>query len=48
MPKAKPEGQWAMNNTLAASGTKEASLRKRAIAIGEKIGLYKDWRLSKG
>ena len=25
-----------------------AKLRKRAIAIGEKIGLYRDWPVSKG
>jgi hypothetical protein len=37
-----------MNNTLLAIGIKDAKLRKRAIAIGEKIGLYKDWPMSKG
>ena len=25
-----------------------AKLRKRAIAIGEKIGLYRDWPVAKG
>lgn len=48
MPKAPPEAKWSMNNTLAAIGIKQAKLRKRAIAIGEKIGLYKDWPVSKG
>jgi hypothetical protein len=48
MPKAKPEVQWTMNNTLMAIGIKCAAHRKRAIAIGEKIGLYKDWPVSKG
>lgn len=48
MPKAKPEVQWTMNNTLAAIGIKHAKHRKRAIDIGEKIGLYKDWPVSKG
>jgi 3-methyladenine DNA glycosylase AlkD len=48
MPKARPEVQWTMNNTLLAIGIKDAKLRKRAIAIGEKIGLYKDWPASKG
>ena len=48
MPKAQPEVQWTMNNTLIAIGIKDAALRKRAIAIGEKIGLYKDWPASKG
>jgi 3-methyladenine DNA glycosylase AlkD len=48
MPKAPPETQWTMNNTLMAIGIHDAALRKRAIAIGEKIGLYKDWPVSKG
>jgi 3-methyladenine DNA glycosylase AlkD len=48
MPKAKPEVQWTMNNTLGAIGIRHATLRKRAVAIGEKIGLYKDWPVSKG
>jgi hypothetical protein len=48
MPKAPPETQWTMNNTLAAIGVHHARHRKRAIAIGEKIGLYKDWPVSKG
>ncbi len=48
LPKARPEVQWTMNNTLMAIGIKHAAHRKRAIAIGEKIGLYKDWPVSKG
>jgi 3-methyladenine DNA glycosylase AlkD len=48
MPKASPEVQWTMNNTLAAIGIRYAAHRRRAIAIGEKIGLYKDWPVSKG
>jgi 3-methyladenine DNA glycosylase AlkD len=48
MPKALPEVQWTMNNTLGAIGIHHAKLRKRAIAIGEKIGLYRDWPVSKG
>ncbi len=48
MPKAKPEVQWTMNNTLGAIGIHHAKHRKRAIAIGEKIGLYRDWPVSKG
>lgn len=48
MPKAAPETKWTMNNTLAAIGIKHAEHRKRAVAIGEKIGLYKDWPVSKG
>lgn len=48
MPKAVPEVQWTMNNTLAAIGIHHSKHRKRAIAIGEKIGLYRDWPVSKG
>lgn len=48
MPKAKPEVQWTMNNTLAAIGIHHADLRPRALAIGEAIGLYRDWPVSKG
>lgn len=48
MPKARAEVQWTMNNTLMAIGVRHAAHRKRAIAIGEKIGLYKDWPVSKG
>jgi 3-methyladenine DNA glycosylase AlkD len=48
MPRAKPEVQWTMNNTLAAIGIHAPKLRKRAVAIGEKIGLYRDWPVSKG
>ncbi|MCK6486198.1 MAG: DNA alkylation repair protein [Phycisphaerae bacterium] len=48
MPKAPPETQWTMNNTLMAIGIHHAKHRKLAIAIGEKIGLYKDWPMSKG
>lgn len=48
MPKAKPEVQWNMNNTLGAIGVHHPKHRKRAVAIGEKIGLYRDWPVSKG
>ncbi len=48
MPKAPPETKWTMNNTLGAIAIKHATHRKRALAIGEKIGLYKDWPVSKG
>ncbi len=48
MPKAAPEAQWTMNNTLAAIGINSAAHRKRAMAIGEKVGLYRDWPVSKG
>jgi 3-methyladenine DNA glycosylase AlkD len=45
---AAPQVQWTMNNTLAAIGIHFPKHRKRAIAIGEKIGLYRDWPVSKG
>jgi 3-methyladenine DNA glycosylase AlkD len=48
MPKAMPEVQWTMNNTLAAIGIHHPEHRDRVIAIGEKIGLYRDWPVSKG
>ena len=48
LPKAAPEVQWTMNNTLAAVGIAHPAHRQRAIAIGEKIGLYREWRVSKG
>lgn len=48
MPNAHPEVQWTMNNTLAAIGIHHPAHRQRAVAIGEKIGLYRDWPVSKG
>ncbi|MBX3444324.1 MAG: DNA alkylation repair protein [Planctomyces sp.] len=48
LPKAPPEVQWTMNNTLGAIGIRHAKHRKRAVAIGESIGLYRDWPVSKG
>jgi len=45
---APPETQWTMNNTLMAIGIQHSKHRNRAIEIGEKIGLYKDWPMSKG
>lgn len=48
MPKAAPEVQWTMNNTLGAIGIQHSKYRKRVIAMGEKIGLYRDWPVSKG
>ncbi len=48
LPKADPAVQWTMNFTLGAIGIQFATHRARAIAIGETIGLYKDWPVSKG
>ncbi|MBC8144095.1 MAG: DNA alkylation repair protein, partial [bacterium] len=43
-----PEAQWTMNNTLAGIGIHFAKHRKRAIAIGEALGIYRDYPVSKG
>ncbi len=48
MPKAKPEVQWTMNTTLANIGIHFPAYRKRALAIGEKLGIYRDFPVSKG
>jgi 3-methyladenine DNA glycosylase AlkD len=48
LPQAPPEVQWTMNNTLAALGIHHPQHRPRAIALGEKLGLYRDWPTSKG
>jgi 3-methyladenine DNA glycosylase AlkD len=48
MAAAPPETQWTMNTALAAVGIHHAKLRKRAIAIGEKLGIYRDYPVSKG
>jgi 3-methyladenine DNA glycosylase AlkD len=48
MADAVPEAQWTMNNTLAAIGIHVSELRERAIAIGEKLGIYRDYPVSKG
>ncbi|MCC6284512.1 MAG: DNA alkylation repair protein [Phycisphaerales bacterium] len=48
LPMARPEVQWTMNNTLGAIGIEHPALRTRAIAIGESVGLYRNWPVSKG
>jgi 3-methyladenine DNA glycosylase AlkD len=48
MAGAVPEVQWTMNNTLATIGIHFPKHRKRAIAIGEKLGVYRDYPVSKG
>jgi 3-methyladenine DNA glycosylase AlkD len=48
MASADPAVQWTMNSTLAEIGIHSAKLRKRAIAIGEKLGVYRDYPVSKG
>ncbi len=48
MPTADPAPQWTMNNTLAAIGINLEKHRKRALTIGEKLGVYRDYPVSKG
>ncbi len=48
MPHAAPEVQWTMNSTLANIGIHFPELRQRAIDIGEKHGIYRDYPVSKG
>jgi 3-methyladenine DNA glycosylase AlkD len=48
LPDADPSAQWTMNWTLGTIGIHHPKHRKRAVAIGEKIGLYRDWPVAKG
>jgi 3-methyladenine DNA glycosylase AlkD len=48
MASAAPEVQWTMNFCLAGIGINFPKHRKRAIAIGEKLGIYRDYPCSKG
>jgi 3-methyladenine DNA glycosylase AlkD len=45
---AAPEVQWTMNSCLANIGIYHAEYRARAIAIGERLGIYRDYPVSKG
>jgi 3-methyladenine DNA glycosylase AlkD len=45
---APPEAQWTMNTCLANIGIHSPELRPRAIAIGDAVGLYRDYPVSKG
>jgi len=40
--------QWTMNFCLAAIGINHPEHRERAVAIGERLGLYRDYPVSKG
>jgi 3-methyladenine DNA glycosylase AlkD len=48
MGAAAPEVQWTMNMCLAEIGIHFPKHRKRAITIGEKLGIYRDYPVSKG
>lgn len=43
-----PEVQWAMNFTAGWIGVYDKKYRERCIALGEKTGLYKGKKVSKG
>jgi len=45
---AAPEVQWTMNFCLAEIGIHFPKYRKRALAIGESLGIYRDYPCSKG
>jgi 3-methyladenine DNA glycosylase AlkD len=40
--------QWTMNTCLATIGIHFPEHRKRALAMGEKLGVYRDYPVSKG
>lgn len=48
MHQAPPEAQWTMNFVLAEIGIRSAEHRQRAITIGEALGMYRDYPVSKG
>lgn len=48
MGTANPVVQWTMNSALAEIGIHFPKLRNRALAIGEKLGIYRDYPVSKG
>lgn len=48
MATAAPEAQWTMNFSLAEIGINHPEYRQRAIAIGEKLGMYRNYPVSKG
>lgn len=48
MRDAAPEVQWTMNFCLAGIGIHFPKHRRRAIGIGESLGIYRDYPVSKG
>lgn len=48
MASAVPEVQWTMNTALVEIGISFPKHRRRAIDIGEKLGLYRDYPVPKG
>jgi 3-methyladenine DNA glycosylase AlkD len=48
MPEAPAPAQWTMNSCLAEIGIHFAEHRPRAVGIGETLGLYRDYPVSRG
>ncbi|MEW4570274.1 DNA alkylation repair protein [Tautonia sp. JC769] len=48
MADAAPEVQWTMNFCLAGIGIHVPELRERAVAVGERLGIYRDYPVPKG
>ena len=48
MQDAPAPAQWTMNYCLAEIGIRNAPLRTRAVNIGESLGVYRDYPVSKG
>jgi len=48
MAAAPADAQWTMNFCLAEIGINHPDYRQRAIEIGEKLGIYRDYPVSKG
>ena len=48
MPGADHAVQWTMNSCLAVIGIHHPKHRRRAIALGESMGIYRDYPVSKG
>lgn len=48
LPAASEKVQWNMNWCAAQIGIADERLRARCIALGERLGLYRDYRVSKG
>jgi len=48
MSTAAPDVQWAMNTALAQIGINMQAYRARALDIGERLGIYRDYPVSKG
>ncbi len=48
MGQAEPAAQWTMNMVLAEIGIHHPEHRERALSIGEALGVYRDYPVSKG